>query len=163
MPGGFFIYLAQAPQALIYANKAVFNIYGCTDLEDFKAYTGFTFKGLIHPEDYQRISSSIAQQIETDSDRMDFVEYRIIRKDGTVRWVDDFGHYTETKTYGGIHVVFISDITENVFSREKHQKDLDSMITAMASDYRSVYHVDIDTDDAVCYRADPSDRKHPCR
>ena len=161
MPGGFFIYLAQAPQALVYANKAVFNIYGCTDLEDFKAYTGFTFKGLIHPEDYQRISSYIAQQIETDSDRMDFVEYRIIRKDGAVRWVDDFGHYTETKTYGGIHVVFISDITENVLSREKHEKDLDSMITAMASDYRSVYHVDIDTDDAVCYRADPSDRKHP--
>ena len=120
MPGGFFIYLAQAPQALVYANKAVFNIYGCTDLEDFKAYTGFTFKGLIHPEDYQRISSYIAQQIETDSDRMDFVEYRIIRKDGAVRWVDDFGHYTETKTYGGIHVVFISDITENVLSREKH-------------------------------------------
>ena len=31
------------------------------------------------------------------------------------------------------------------------------MITAMASDYRSVYHVDIDTDDAVCYRVDPDD------
>ena len=31
------------------------------------------------------------------------------------------------------------------------------MITAMASDYRSVYHVDIDADDAVCYRADPND------
>ena len=31
------------------------------------------------------------------------------------------------------------------------------MITAMASDYRSVYHVDLDTDDAVCYRADPND------
>ncbi|HCA54302.1 MAG TPA: hypothetical protein DEO95_02285 [Ruminococcaceae bacterium] len=31
------------------------------------------------------------------------------------------------------------------------------MITAMASDYRSVYHVDIDADEAVCYRADPND------
>ncbi|MBP5308295.1 MAG: response regulator, partial [Clostridia bacterium] len=28
---------------------------------------------------------------------------------------------------------------------------------AMASDYRAVYHVDLDTDDAVCYRADPED------
>ena len=25
------------------------------------------------------------------------------------------------------------------------------MITAMASDYRSVYYVDMDADDAICY------------
>ena len=29
------------------------------------------------------------------------------------------------------------------------------MINALSSDYRSVYHVDLDTDDAVCYRSDP--------
>ena len=161
MPGGFFIYQAEAPEKLIYANKAVVNIYGCSGLEEFKALTGYTFKGMVHPDDYQKISASIVQQIETDKDRMDYTEYRIIRKDGAVRWVDDYGHYTEVKTYGGIYVVFISDITEKVLSREKHRKDLDSMITAMASDYRSVYHVDIDADDAVCYRADPGDRKHP--
>ena len=159
MPGGFFIYQAKAPERLIYANKAVFNIFGCKDLEDFKAYTGFTFKGMLHPDDYQKVSNSIIQQINADSNRMDYAEYRIIRKDGAVRWVDDYGHYTDTKTYGGIYVVFISDITEKVLSQEKRQKDLDSMITAMASDYRSVYHVDIDADEAVCYRADPDDPK----
>jgi signal transduction histidine kinase/CheY-like chemotaxis protein len=31
----------------------------------------------------------------------------------------------------------------------------------MASDYRSVYHVDIDADEAVCYRADPDDPNQP--
>ena len=37
-----------------------------------------------------------------------------------------------------------------------------SMITAMSSDYRSVYHVNLDEDDAVCYRADPNDEEqHP--
>ena len=37
-----------------------------------------------------------------------------------------------------------------------------SMITAMSSDYRSVYHVSLDDDDAVCYRADPGDHdQHP--
>ena len=157
MPGGFFIYQAEAPGKLIYANRAVVNIFGCTDLEDFKSYTGFVFKGLIHPDDYQEVSDSIAQQISTSKNRMDHTEYRIIRKDGAVRWVDDYGHYTETKAYGGVNVVFISDITEEFLSQEKHQKDLDSMITAMASDYRSVYHVDIDANDAVCYRADTND------
>ena len=157
MPGGFFIYQTEAPEKLIYANKAVFNIYGCADLEEFKSYTGFKFKGLVHPDDYQKVCDSIIQQINTSKDRMDYTEYRIIRRDGAVRWVDDYGHYTETETYGGIYVVFISDITEKVLSQEKHQKDLDSMITAMASDYRSVYHVDIDADEAVCYRADQND------
>ena len=157
MPGGFFIYQAEAPEKLIYANRAVVNIYGCTDLEDFKSYTGFVFKGLVHPDDYQKVSDSIVQQISSSKNQMDYAEYRIIRKDGAVRWVDDYGHYTETKAYGGVYVVFISDITEKYLSQEKHQKDLDSMITAMASDYRSVYHVDIDTDEAVCYRADPDD------
>ena len=161
MPGGFFLYQAQEPGNLIYANRAVFRIYGCTGLEEFRALTGFTFRGMVHPDDYQKISESIVQQIDASRDRMDYAVYRIIRKDGAVRWVDDYGHYTETKTHGGIYVVFISDITEKVLSQEKRQKDLDSMITAMASDYRSVYHVDIDADDAVCYRADPDDQSQP--
>ena len=161
MPGGFFIYQAETPEKLLYVNKAAINIFGCADLEDFKELTGYTFKGMVHPDDYQRISDSIVQQIGTNKDQMDYTEYRIIRKNGDVRWVDDYGHYAETKSYGGIYVVFISDITEKVLSQEKHQKDLDSMITAMASDYRSVYHVDIDADDAVCYRADPNDPNQP--
>ncbi|MBQ6255535.1 MAG: hypothetical protein IJJ60_03000, partial [Clostridia bacterium] len=34
-----------------------------------------------------------------------------------------------------------------------------SMITAMASDYRSVYHVNLDENDGVCFRGDPSDQE----
>ena len=154
MPGGFFIYKKEAPEELIYANKAVFDIFGCKDLEEFKVLTGFTFKGMVHPEDYRKISASINEQVETNEDNIDYVEYRIIRKDGKVRRVDDYGHYAQTKIYGGVYVVFISDITEK---QEQREKELDSMITALASDYRSVYHVDIDKDDAVCYRADPND------
>ena len=157
MPGGFFIYQAEAPEKLIYANRVVFEIYGCRDLDEFKEHTGYTFRGMVHPEDYQKISDSIVKQVDANDNRMDYAEYRIIRKDGAVRWVDDYGHFAETASYGGIYVVFISDITDKVLSQEKHQKDLDSMITAMASDYRSVYHVDIDADEAVCYRADPND------
>ena len=37
MPGGFFIYRAEAPEELLYANKACFDIFGCNGPEDFKA------------------------------------------------------------------------------------------------------------------------------
>ncbi|MBE6041229.1 MAG: response regulator [Clostridiales bacterium] len=119
MPGGFFIYKAEQPEELIYANEACFDIFGCDDLEDFKQYTGFTFRGMLHPEDYSHVSESIDEQISEGDDNMDYVEYRIIRKDGSVRWVDDYGHYTETDTYGGIYFVFISDITGKREMREK--------------------------------------------
>ena len=48
-------------------------------------------------------------------------------------------------------------LQEQLIDQQKRREDQDRMITAMASDYRSVYHVDLDKNDAVCYRADPDD------
>ena len=157
MPGGFFIYRASAGEELLYANQAVISIFGCDDLEDFKKLTGNTFKGMLHPDDYEAIKASINEQIDENEGQMDYVEYRIIRKDGSVRWVDDYGHYTDTEAYGGIYYVFISDITEKHAETEQvkeHSDQQSKMITAMASDYRCVYYVTLDTDEGICYRTD---------
>ena len=63
MPGGFYIYRTDEPEELIYANKAVFSIYGCDSIEEFKELTGYTFRGMVYPEDFDRISSSIVHQM----------------------------------------------------------------------------------------------------
>lgn len=126
MPGGFFIYKAEGEEELIYANKAVFDIFGCKDLEEFKTLTGYTFRGMPHPDDYEKISDSIVEQINSSNDNFDYVEYRIVRKDGSVRWVDDYGHYTETDIYGGIYYVFISDITEKKEKNIKLMEEVES-------------------------------------
>ena len=47
-------------------------------------------------------------------------------------------------------------LQEQLLEEEKRRNQQDQMITAMASDYRSVYYVDIDADEAICYRADPA-------
>ena len=154
MPGGFFIYKAEEPGELLYANQAVFTIFGCADLEEFRELTGYTFRGMLHPDDYAAVNDSIRRQIAESKEKMDYAEYRIIRKDGAIRWVDDYGHYAESATYGGLYYVFISDITEK---KEQLQKELslrDSMVVALSSDYRSVFYVDLDEDDAVCYLED---------
>ena len=44
-----------------------------------------------------------------------------------------------------------------LLKQQSRREQQDKMITALASDYRCVYHVDLDHDDAVCYRADPND------
>ena len=49
------------------------------------------------------------------------------------------------------------ELQEELLTEERRRKEQDSMITAMASDYRTVYYVDLDADDGVCYRSDPND------
>ncbi|MBR3125314.1 MAG: PAS domain-containing protein [Mogibacterium sp.] len=102
MPGGFFIYEATGDGKLLYVNRAAIGIYGCADLDEFRELTGYTFRGMVYHEDYDSIAASIDTQIGSKDDNIDFVEYRIVRKDGTVRWVEDYGHYTETDAYGGV-------------------------------------------------------------
>ena len=53
--------------------------------------TGLTFRGMVHPEDYGRISASIADQIREGRADIDTVEYRIIRKDGKLRRIFEDG------------------------------------------------------------------------
>ena len=45
-------------------------------------------------------------------------------------------------------------LQDELLSQEKASARQDNMITALASDYRSVYYVDLDTNSAVCYRGD---------
>ena len=91
IPGGFFIYKADGNLDIIYVNQATLKIFGCDSLEEFRELTGNTFRGLVHPDDFDRIQQSINGQItDKKNDNFDYVEYRIIRKDGSVRWVDDY-------------------------------------------------------------------------
>ena len=117
MPGGFFIYHADGDEELIYINGAMLRIFGCDTLEEFKELTGYTFKGIVHPADIDKVEESITTQITHGSDNLDYVEYRIIRKDGTVRWVEDYGHFIHTKAYGDLFYVFIEDATERIQKR----------------------------------------------
>ncbi|MBQ8128623.1 MAG: PAS domain-containing protein, partial [Clostridia bacterium] len=158
MPGGFFIYKAEQPEELIYANKAVLSIYGCNDLGEFKALTGFTFRGMVHPEDYDGIAASIEHQIGESDDQMDYAEYRIIRRDGQVRWVDDYGHYAVTRAYGGIYTVFISDITEKREKREEDSAVRDAVISTLTNTYNTVWLInDVVTEKCSLYHTDMDD------
>ena len=52
----------------------------------------------------------------------------------------------------------VSELRKNLRDYISHAStQANSMITAMASDYRCVYYANLDTDDAVCYRGDPHD------
>ncbi len=153
IPGGFFIYRDDNTQKLLYANSEMLRIFGCATREEFQALTGDTFYGLVHPDDYAAIQSSIEGQIghPENIEELDYVEYRIIRKDGSVRWVDDYGHLTELPGYGKVFFVFIGDITEKRRARElgHRQENLYRRMTekqsAMADRSLTVLRGDLDT------------------
>lgn len=118
MPGGFFIYHADGNEELIYANMAMVNIFGCDSLEEFRAYINNSFRGLVHPEDLEQVEKSIHSQISKSSKGLDYVEYRVVRKDGVIRWIRDYGRFIHTSLYGDVFYVFVEDATE------RHLKEL---------------------------------------
>ncbi|MCH5333226.1 MAG: PAS domain-containing protein, partial [Agathobacter sp.] len=91
IPGGFFIYHAGGNEELIYANDTMLRLFRCDTMEEFQELTGNSFKGIVHPDDLERVESYIAHQISNSLQALDYVEYRIIRKDGEICWVEDFG------------------------------------------------------------------------
>ena len=156
MPGGFFIYRAEEPGELLYANYAVYNIFGCKDGEEFRALTGNTFQGMLHPDDYEDVTKSIEEQVSGDEAQMDYTEYRIIRKDGAVRWVDDYGHFS--KANGGVYYVFISDITEKHERLETDRAVRQAVIEALSGSYNTVWLIaNVETESFSLYRGDTTD------
>ena len=50
---------------------------------------------------------------------MDYVRYRIICKDGTVKTVDDFGHLVMDPTFGPVYYVYLIDLEDAICSMRK--------------------------------------------
>ena len=150
IPGGFFIYKADESEELLYANQAVCDIFGCESLEDFRRYSGYTFRGMVHPEDYAKVAAALKQKAGQDS-----LEYRIIRKDGETRWIDDYSHYMEADIYHGLYYVFISDITSKYEQAESAKAMRSAVIEALTKAYDSVWLIsDVHTQQFDLYRID---------
>ena len=153
MPGGFLIYKADESEEILYANKAVLEIFGCETLEEFREHTGYSFRGMVHPLDYEEISAAILSQSRESESDLDHVEYRIIRKDGTIRWVDDYGHYVESDVYHGLYYVFLSDITDRHEQDESARALHSAVIAALARVYDSVWIInDLNTQEFELFR-----------
>ena len=125
MPGGFLIYHADGDEQIIYANKALLRIFQCDTLKEFRELTHNSFKGIVHPRDLKEVEQSIIEQVNASQYDLDYVEYRIIRKDGEVRWAEDYGHFIHSDSVGDIFYVFITDATDK---KKKHMEERASLI-----------------------------------
>lgn len=156
LPGGFFVYLANETHEIIYANQVLLKLYGCKDLAEFKELSKDTFLELVHSEDRNLVLKKIEQQIANkENENLDHVVYRIIRRDGEIRWVDDYGRFATIPHYGDVYYVFIADITKEKLSQEEilHKKEV---IEGLSIDFNSIFLVDFDTGIMTVHRSHSS-------
>ncbi|MBQ3028062.1 MAG: PAS domain-containing protein, partial [Lachnospiraceae bacterium] len=120
MSDGFFIYNACGDEKILYANPPVLKIFGCDTMEEFRALVNNSFSGMVHPEDLNRVQKEIRQQVVQTDKQLDFIRYRIITKDGRIRWIDDCGHLEDTGSGDDskLFYVFISDVTDTITEAE---------------------------------------------
>ena len=111
MPGGFFIYSKYHSEKIITANQALLDIYECSNTQEFIELTGLSFKGLVHPDDYERVTNEIYSQINTNN-KYDRVKYRIITKTGKEKVVYDYGHLVSIDGDNDLFYVFIAEQTK---------------------------------------------------
>ncbi|MGI6094782.1 MAG: ATP-binding protein [Lachnospiraceae bacterium] len=143
MPGGFLIYYAERDEKIIYANKALYRLFGCSSFRDFQELTGNSFRGIVHPEDLDRVEMSIWEQIAESQYDFDYVEYRIIRKDGTIGWVEDYGHFIKRGSADGIFYVFIGDATEK---HHRQQMERNALLNAQKLESEKLQNIIDDYD-----------------
>ena len=151
MPGGFFIYRADGDEVILYINDVMLDIFGCATEEEFRALTGGTFTGLVHPDDLKNVESSILRQVEKNDKRLDYVSYRIRRKDGEIRWVDDYGRLVHTEEDGDVYYVFIRDVTEERAAQEESLRRA-KVIEGLSVGYSSIFLLTFDTGSMRSYR-----------
>ena len=159
MPGGFLIYRADGDEEILYANRGLLRLLQCEDMAQFREMTGNSFRGLVHPDDLEQVEESIARQISASHYDLDYVEYRVIRRDGTVRWIEDYGHFANIPSAGGIFYVFLGDATEKrdrldlereqIYQENRRRLEV---IEGLSINYESILYVDLDRDSIQPYR-----------
>ena len=123
MSDGFFVYQADKEEKLLYANPPVLKLFSCKSMEEFRELVHDSFQGIVHPDDLKRVEWEISEQVKHSDTNMDFIRYRIIRKDGEIRWIDDCGHLEDVENGGTekLFYVFVSDITDSMTEAQKQK------------------------------------------
>jgi len=119
------IYRAN-PETFIatYVNNGVERFYGCTIEEFLRDPT--VWESTIHPEDKERVFAWFTEarrKMESGG-----IEYRIIRKDKTVRWVEDHASWEKDQQGNAVSLNGVMyDITERKLAEQASRLALDKI------------------------------------
>ena len=133
LPGGFFIYNARGNEEICFAEQNVIELFGCKTIEEFREFTGNSFKGMVHPDDLDKIENEILAQTFTSEHRHDYVRYRILTKQGDIRYIEDFGHLLHGEGGRSYYYVYIVDVDKDEYFNRSRNSFAESQIYSMNS------------------------------
>lgn len=109
LPGAFLIYRAdQADDELLFANQEMLHLSGCNNIDELFAYTKKRFRNLINEPEQKSVEESIWKQINANGGQEnDYVEFSLVRKDGTQVNVFDHGRIVDNIYYGKVFYVLL--------------------------------------------------------
>ncbi len=114
LPGGFFIYEAHDEERILFANAQMARIFGCEDTDEFLEMVGGSFPGMVYHEDLQRVENSMWSQNNSQQEKnvahRGHVTYRIVDKQGTMHYMDEYGRLVRSTDLGDLFFVFVNDI-----------------------------------------------------
>jgi len=108
-PGAFFMYRNDAEEKIICANEELLRMFECENEQEFRELTNNSFKGIVHPDDYESVVNCINRQIaDSKNNSFDAVKYRILTKKGNVYRVHDYGHLVKNEYDEEVYYVFLA-------------------------------------------------------
>ncbi len=110
LPGGMQICYNDAVYSTKWLSDSLCAMLGFKQPEEYAQATGNCARGLILPEDFERVRQEIDKSFKT-SDKYT-VEYRIRCQDGKIRWVSDLGKLAVDPDGEEVIYCFITDIDE---------------------------------------------------
>ena len=128
---GFFIYRSEGEQNILYADSNVVHLFGCDRYDEFLEYIGNSFPNMVHPDDRKKAEHSINAQTVESGHRHDYLRYRIITKQGEIRYIEDFGHIVYDGEGRGYYYVFIVSVTEQEYRSEYFNSFAEGQVAAM--------------------------------
>lgn len=131
LPGGFFVYNAEGDEEIYFADQNVINIFGCNTIEELREHTGNSFKGMVHPDDLDKIHNDITSQTFNSEKKHDYVRYRILTKQGETKYIEDFGHLVYDSNGKKFFYVFIVDVNREEYLNRSRNSFAETQIFAM--------------------------------
>ena len=108
IPAAAFAYKDDPAEEIVFANGLCADLFGCAGVEEFLSYTGGSFRGVVAPDELERVEASIRAQIDDGKgNARDFVAYHIVRKDGRRVRVLDAGRLVNNEYYGRMFFVLL--------------------------------------------------------
>ncbi len=155
LPGGVLFYYAGGSEEIICANRGMLRIFQCSTIQEFRAFTGNSFRGVVYPEDLEEVEAQIQSQIASGQEELDHVEYRIVRKDGSTRWIEDYGRLLHSEVLGDVFCAFLGDATERRSRQLAENAAIANemeIIEGLSINYETICYVDLEKDQVIPYR-----------